>query len=445
MSITFGGLASGLDTESIISSLMKIERAPIDRLQREQAYYRSRLNAFSTLDNRLKSFLTKAQAVDTSDKFSSTEIKTSSNQFLSVTGRADAGVGNYQMTVNALAQQQKDVFAGYASKDETDFGTGNLTLTVGGEAHSIAITSENNSLEGLARAINDANLGVGAAIINDGTDSPYRLVLTGTDTSQTFDLDDSGLVDGSAASLFMVHRQVAQDAEVEIDGIIVKSSSNTIDNAIPGLSLELLKADQAQKTVVDVVTTTNTASSKIKDFVTGYNDIVKFIDSQKSSGWGNDLALRSIKSQLQGFLVKQQGDGALSSLAQLGFETQRDGTIKINETILSKALDENFDDVVNLFAGKSGFEGVAKDMSTYIKNITDPSNGFYAVRKKTTDTSVRTIDQRITSLEARLEQKETNLRAQYSAMEQLISGLNAQGGYLMQQLSNMPTIGGNRK
>lgn len=445
MSITFGGLASGLDTESIVSALMQIERAPIDRLQKEQAYYRSRLNAFSTLDSRLKSFLTKAQAVDSPDKFRSTEIKTSSNQFLTVTGRADAGVGNYQMTVKSLAQQQKDVFAGVASKSEAIFGVGDLMLTVGGEAHSIAITEEDNTLEGLAKAINAAGVGVGATIINDGTDNPYRLVLTGTDTSQTFELDDSGLVGEGAASLSMVHRQNAQDAEVEIDGILVRSSSNTIENAIPGLTIELLKADENQQTAVDVTSTTNVASTKIKDFVTGYNDIVKFIDSQRGSGWGNDLTLRSIKSQLQDSLVRPQGDGAFSSLAQLGFETQRDGTIKINEAVLSKALADNFDDVVNLFAGHSGFDGVAKDVSTYVKNVTDPSNGFYAVRKKTTDTSVRTIDQRITSMEARLEQRERSLRAQYSAMEQLVNGLNAQGSFLMQQMSNMPTIGSSKK
>lgn len=443
MSITFGGLATGLDTESIISALMDIERAPIKRLERDQAYYKSRLSAFSSLDGKLKTLLTRTEDLNSPNKFNTPAVSTSSSEYLSVTARDTAGAGSYQMTVMALAQQQKDVSVGYANKTEAVFGTGNLSLTVGGENHSIAIDAENNSLEGIAQAINDADLGVGATIINDGTESPYRLVLTGSDTSQSFSLGDTGLSGGTAASLAMETSQTAQQAHVVIDGIDVYSNSNTIDNAVAGLSFELLKADPDARTTVGVALDTGAAAKKIKDFAGAYNDIVRFISEQSDSGWGNDPSFRAVKAQLQSFLVSAQGGGAYSSLSQLGFETQRDGTIKVNEARLNEALASDYDGVVRLFTGNGETAGAAVQFSTYLKNATDTSNGFYAGRKKSTDASLRQIDQRILSVEARLEQKEKTLRAQYEAMEQLVSGLSAQGSYLMQQLASVPKIGGN--
>ena len=444
MSITFGGLATGLDTDAIISALMDIEKAPIRRLERDQSYYKNRLNAFSSLDGKLKTFLDRARALDSTNKFNTPAVSTGSQEHLSVTARDTAGTGTYQMTVMALAQQQKDVSQGYHSRSAADFGTGNLNLTVGGESHSIAISEDNNSLEGIAAAINGANLGVSATIINDGTESPYRLVLTGSDTSQTFSLDASGLTGGSAPDFTMATTQAAQQAHVVIDGIDIYSNSNSIDNAIAGLNLELLKADPDARTTVSVSVDTDAAAKKIKDFANAYNDIIHFIGDQRDSGWGNDPSFRSIRGQLQSFLVSPQGGGAYSSLSQLGFETQRDGTVRLNEATLNEALANDYEGVANLFAGTAETQGVAAQFSTYLRNATDSSDGFYAARRSSTNSSIRQIDQRILSLEARLEQKERTLRAQYSAMEQLVSGLNSQGSYLMQQLSAVPKIGGSR-
>lgn len=441
MSITFGGLATGIDTDSIVSALMKIERAPIDRLEKDQAYYKNRLGAFSKLEEKLKAFLAKAEAVDSTTKLNSPAINSTSEDYLAVTARNTAGVGSYQMTVMALAQQQKDVSQGYGSKSDSVFGTGTISLTVGGDVHSLAIDAENNSLEGIAKAVNDANLGVGATIINDGTGFPYRLVLTGDDVSQSFFLDTSGLTGGSETAPAMSTTQAAQQAHLVIDGIDVYANSNTVDSSIPGLTMELLRADPDTATTINISTDKEAAGTKVKEFVSAYNDIITFLAEQKDSGWGNDSAFRSIKGQLQSFLVSSHGSGSFTSLSQLGFETQRDGKVQLNEARFNRAMDDDFAGVVALFAGSGDLSGVSEQFATYLKGVTDGADGIYAGRKKTTDSSIRQIDQRITSLEARMEQKEKTLRAQFTAMEQLVSGLNAQGDYLLQQLANMPTIG----
>lgn len=442
MAITFGGLATGIDTDAIITELMKIERFPIDRLEKDQAYYKNRLNAFSDMDGKLKSFLEKAEAIDTRLELNSPTIRSSSEDYVSVTADSKAQLGSYQLTVLDLAQQQKDVSQGYADKAALTFGTGNLNLTVAGVSSAITIDATNNSLEGIAAAINDAELGVSATIINDGTGTePYRLILTGNSVSDAFSLDTSGLSGGTAAIPTMSNTQVAQQAHFLLDGIDVYSDSNTVDSSVPGLSIELLKADAEATTTINVSTDKDATTEKIKEFVASYNEIVTFIGDQKDASWGNDSAFRSIKRHLQGLLTTPSGGGIYSSLSQIGFETQRDGTVTMNSSTLSAALADDYDGVLSLFSGSEGVEGISTKFATYLENMTDSIDGLYAGRKETTDSNLRRIDQKIINMEARLEQKEKLLRAQFSAMEQLVNGLNAQGGYLMQQLAAMPTMG----
>ena len=442
MSITFGGLATGLDTESIITELMKIERIPIDRLEKDQAYYKNRLDAFSQLDGKLKGFLEKTEAIDTRLELNSPTVKSSSEEYLSATADSKAQLGSYQLTVIDLAQQQKDVSQGYVDKAALTFGTGSLNLTVAGVSTAITIDATNNSLEGIAQAINDAGLGASAAIINDGTSEPYRLVLTGDSASNAFSLDASGLGGGTDVNPTMSNTQVAQQAHILLDGIDVYSDSNSIDSSVPGLSIELLKADSLATTTLNVSTDNEATTEKIKEFVASYNEIITFIGEQKETGWGNDSAFRSIKRGLQNLLVTPQGGGgAYTSLAQIGFETQRDGSITLNSSTLSSALTDDYDAVLSLFSGADGAEGISTKFATYLDTMTDSVNGLYVGRKETTDSNVRRIDQRIMNMEARLEQKEKTLRAQFSAMEELVNGLNAQGGYLLQQLAAMPKIG----
>jgi len=370
-------------------------------------------------------------------------VKSSSEDYLSATVDGNAQLGSYQLTVIDLAQQQKDVSQGYVDKFAADFGTGTINLTVAGVANSITIDSTNNSLSGIAQAINDAGLGVSAAIINDGTAEPYRLVLTGDSVSNDFSLDVLGLNGGSAISPAMTNTQTAQQAHILLDGIDIYSDSNTVDSSVPGLSIELLRADALAVTTLNISTDKESTTEKIKEFVASYNEIITFVGEQKETGWGNDSAFRSIKRNLQNLLVTQVGGGNYSSLSRIGFETQRDGTITMNSSVLTSALTDDYDAVLGLFSGADGNEGISTQFASYLDTMTDSIDGLYAGRKETTESNTRRIDQKIISLEARLELKEKTLRAQFSAMEELVSGLNAQGGYLLQQLAAMPTVGNN--
>ncbi len=436
MAITFSGLSSGLDTASIISELMKIERAPIDRLKKDQAYYNNRLKAFADLEAKMKAFEQKAEAIDTSSELNSSSIRSSSEDYIAVSADGRAQAGSYQLSVVALAQQQKDVSQGYADKTAKTLGTGSISLTVGGTAHSIDIDAEHNSLEGIVSAINDADLGVGATVINDGSGTPYRLVLTGNSVSEAFSLDTSGLSGGTDAGPAMSNTQVAQQGHIRLDGIDIYSDSNKVDDAVRGLSIELMAADENATTTVNVSADSEKTKEKIKEFTDAYNDVVTFISSQKDASWSNDPAFRSVKRQLQNLVTTRIGSGNYSSLSLIGFETQKDGQIVLNDKKLSDALQDDFSSVVSLFAGSGDEEGISARFASYLDEMTDSVDGLHATRKKSTDSNVRRLDKRIEVMESRLEQKEKSLRERFTAMEELVNGLNAQGSYMMQQLSS---------
>jgi len=460
MTIQFGGLATGLDTSTIITQLMNLERLPIARLEADKIWHNNRLAAFTELDNRLRAFADSIKALGNAETLLQRSIKQSSSDYLTASVSSQAMVGgSYQVEVVALAQVQKSVTQdGVASKTSATFGTGTLDLTVGGTSHSIAITAENNSLEGIMRAINDADLGVSASIINDGGANPYRLVLSGKDVNKTFSLDSSGLT-GGTDSLGSINLddgfggtinppvQAATRAHVRIDTIDIYSDSNTLTEAIPGVTLDLMQAKEGSFTTLNVNLDQSGIKSAIQAFAKGYNDVVSFITGQSvineegGGVLGGDSGINAIKRRLQSMLTTPfANDGVFSTLSQLGFKTQKDGTLVVDDKILGDAVGKNLDSIVGLLAGKDGGKGVIAQFQEYLGSMTSSTSGMLQGRKESITNSIKRIDTRIESMEMRLEQRQKVLEAQFSAMETLVSSLNAQSSYLTQQMTAISNI-----
>jgi len=454
MTIQFGGLASGLETSTIIEQLMELERTPVKRLETNKTSLNDRLTAFTELDTRLKSFADKIKNLNYSSTLLQRSAKLSSEEYLSASVNTKATTGaNYQVEVVSLAQVQKSISVdGYASKTSSLLGTGTMKMKVGDKTTNISITSANNSLDGVMKAINDADLGVSAAIINTGAEgAPYSLILTGKDVSKDFSLDTSALSGGADFALDDPV-QAATKAMIKVDTIEITSDSNTLTEAIPGVTLDLLKAEVGKTTTLNINVDKTGIKSTIEAFAEGYNEVISFITSQsviKGEGGGvlgGDASINSIKRRLQNMMTdKSTNSGVFSSLSQLGFETQKDGTLEVNETKLSAAIDKNLDSIVSLMAGEENVTGVATNFKDYLFGMTNSSTGMLKGKKDSISTNLKKIDNKISSVEARLEHRQKTMEAQFSAMEKLVSGLNSQSSYLTQQmdiLSNMMS-GGN--
>lgn len=436
-SVNFGGLATGMDTESIITQLMKLERKPLDRLEGEQSFWKNRQSAFNTLNTRLKTLLSKFEAVDSKGEINAFKATAASSDYYTATAKGTAGAGSYNIEVQSLARQQKDASdQSYASSDDKHFLSG--TLAIG----DTELTIDNDSLANLRDKINAANsgeeaTGVAASIIHDG--SGFRLVLSGTDATKPFSVS---MVDGITAEgsepLTFSTTQTQSLATIVVDGVTITNGSNTFDKAILGVTLTVTKphANPGDNTSLTVATDRSAVKNKIQEIVNAYNGVMTFISEQKSSDWGRDASLTGVRRNLQGLLTTSISDsGSFTTLSQLGVKTQRDGTLTIDSTLLDKAIDEDLAGIDRLLSGTEDSAGIAHQFSSYLKQVTDSSTGLSATRQGSTDRTLKTISGNILAQEARLEKRETLLRAQFTAMEKMVSSLNSQGNYLLQQMN----------
>jgi flagellar hook-associated protein 2 len=276
--------------------------------------------------------------------------------------------------------------------------------------------------------------------------------------ASTFSLDDSGLTGGSTTlgsfnlddgtgTIINPPVQAATRAHIRVDSIDIYSNANTFTEAIPGVTLDLLKAEEGETTTLNINLDKDSIKSTIEAFAKGYNEVMSFItnqsafDGSKGGVLGGDAGINAIKRRLQSMLTQPfANSGSLNTLSQLGFETQKDGTLVVNDKTLSAAIDSNLDSVVSLLAGEENVEGAGTAFKNYLFDMTSSGTGMLKGKKDSIDTNLKRIDTRIVSMEARLEQRQKTMEAQFSAMETLVSGFNAQSSYLTQQmeaLSNM--------
>ena len=457
-SITFGGLATGLDTNALIDSLMEIERIPLDRLETEKKYLNSRLEAFSDFDSKLNELLDAIKDLDTSSELRSYTASPASEEYFSATASGTASAGSYQIEVKSLAVQEKEVAAGVADSTTTTYsGTFTLsidTITASGEPPTYSgsptvteITIEPDStLADIAQAINDSDANVSATIINDGSGStPYRLVITADNAGDSVAVSGTGDLDQANGAILFTQAQAGAEAHILVDGIVdIYNNSNTFTNSLPGVTLTLNKVNTAgESTSLSVNVDTEGVKTKIETLVAKYNAVITFISDQANASWGRDQGLLSTKRRLQNLLVtKIAGTGNLNYLSELGLSTdKKTGTLSIDNSKLTEAIEEDLDSVEKLLVGETDVDGIASLFSTYLDDITDSNYGLLASRKSTTNDSIRRIDNNISIMEARLEKREKTLRAQFDALEQLVSFMNAQSDYISQQLSSINLTG----
>ena len=392
MGITAPGAGSNLDVNSIVSQLMAVERRPLDLLAQREAGYQAKLSAFGTLKGALSAFQSVMQGLSDPAKFQAMKASAADDSILNATanGKGKAVPGSYSLEVEQLAQQQKVASAGFASLSSVvgsgtltiqygtyDSGTNTFSLNSAKAAQTITIDPSNSTLAGVRDAINAANAGVSATIINDGASN--RLVLTAKDTGAANSLritvsdDDGTNIDSSGLSQLafdptatagagknLTQVQAAQDAKLQIDGISISKPSNTITDAIEGLTLNLLKANAGSPTTLDVTRDSVGVKSSVEAFVKAFNSINQTLKDlggyNAATGKGGilqgDSTALSIQRGIRAALTAAVGQdpGGFTSLSQIGVAFQKDGTLALDSTRLQTAIDSGFDQIGGLFA-----------------------------------------------------------------------------------------------
>lgn len=380
-----------LDIDSIVSRLMTIEQRPLLLLAKNEASYQARLSAFGTLKGALSRFQSVASVLAESSRFQAYKATSSDATTLAVSASGAATAGTYGVEITQLAQAQKLAAAGQAST-ATAIGSGTLTFefgTISGGTFdpdtgrytgatftgngdgvkTVTIDPSNNTLSGIRDAINRANIGVTASIVNDGDpDSPYRLVLSsqrsGSDNSIKITVTgDAGLENllahDPAGTQNLSETVSAKNAILKIDGLSVSSRTNTVTDAIPGVTLNLLKTTISPVTV-SVMHDASGVQSAIEGFVDAYNDLVKTLrdltaynpETRQPSALTGDSTAQAIQRRIQSvFNSLLSGiNGSYTRLAHIGIAFRSDGTVAIDSEKLQNAITADSGNVAALFA-----------------------------------------------------------------------------------------------
>jgi len=450
--LSSAGIGSGLDVNSIVSQLMVLERRPLDVLQQKKEDIDSRISAYGNLKSALSTFQDAMQQLSTPAALKIFTATSGNDSVFTATASETAAASTFGIEVIRLAERHK-----FASNEELD------TYTVGGKnndaleiqvgsdpANTLTVDlSTARTFSAIKDAINGdpANPGVTASIVF-GNNGNQKLVVTAADSGSANELSFSYL--GKVKASDFGFQEVSNsggnaallDAEIEVDGYAVTRGSNTIDDVITGVTIDLHSADKNTVYALDIERDTTAVADNVQAFADAYNEIQTAIDGLRDNELATDSLLFSIENGLRNIMNSPASGlpSGLSYLGEIGVTFSREGVLTVDAADVESALTNDFNAVSELFSTTG--QGFANRLDTLVDGWL-AIDGLIDGRTDSLDSSKRLLETREESLEYRMSQIEARLFAQFSQLDTLISGLQSTSSFLTQQLSQLPTYGNN--
>jgi flagellar hook-associated protein 2 len=445
--ISVGGLATGLDTNSIIDKLVSLERRPVALLEQQIAAIQATKSSVSSVQSKLATLRGAAQALGTTDDVLIRTAKSSDESVVSAVAGAGAARGAVEITVGRLARGSvAGATVGVASATATVAGgAGTFELQVGsGAVQSVAVDGT-TTLQGLADAINGLGAGVTATAVNLGTSATpdYRLEIV----SQSTGASSTVTVTHDGTTLGVQTTQAGLDAQFTVAGFAgtFTRETNTFSDVLAGVTFNLNDVGTSTVTVSD---DPDKIVDQIKSLVTSFNDLVSFVAGESNVTETKDKSDVSVgtlatDSTVKGLLTRlhdvfsQSLTGASTkyvNLSSLGLATQQDGTIKLDEAKLRAAVSDNPNAVAQVFAGNGTATGVANDLATIIGDATG-AGGLLAKHTTSLDDQIRSLQNDVDAGQRRVDAFQEDLIQQFTALESLVSGLQSQSGFVLSAIA----------
>lgn len=366
------GISSGVLTSDLIEKLSSAEREPVElRLDRKEEEVQAKLSAIGKLRSALTDLRLPSRVLSNADSLRSLTANSSSSA-LTATVSGKATTGSYSVDITDLAQAHALKTNGYADKSVTTLGTGTLTFSVGGKTTNVTIDSSNNTLEGIAKAVNaQSDSGVNASVINTGSnfvlvfasketglDNAINITVSDGDGNNT---DTSGL--SQLASANLTESSAAKDAAFTINGVPITRSTNSVTDVIDGVTLNLASKTSGSAFSLTIANDDEAIVGRLNDFIEKFNSLKTLSNElteynstnpSESGMFLGDATLRSINGQIRGILgqiVPGLSGSKVRSLSEVGISTDKEtGLLSLDENVFKAKLTSNTDDVIGLFA-----------------------------------------------------------------------------------------------
>jgi flagellar hook-associated protein 2 len=460
-SISNLGVGSGLDLNSLLTSMTKAESAPLTAIQKQQASYTSKLSAYGQLNGAISALQTAAAALAKPALFLGVTANSTASDVLTATALSSAQSGSYAVNVTQLSQAQSLATTGVAST--ATYGAATVTFgfgTVAGAVFTEDGTARNDSVDiavgstlaDIAKAINaKTTLGATASVINNGDPTkPNQLVLTSKRTGETSvmkvtvtgDANLSTLLtyDPTAAPNLQMHQTAAaRNTNLTVNGIPITSATNTVAGAVQDVTMLVAKLGAS---TLSVQSDTASVETAVSTFVTAYNSLQSMatkltaFDATSKSGAVllGDSTLRNIEVRIRSVLSSAQAadSSGLTTLSQIGVSVQKDGTLMVDSTKLTAAIGSNLSGVAYLFSGGSGVGGYGTQLSSLLTGFND-TNGMLTTATKGMNKSLAELGKQYDGTSERIDATIARYKAQFTQLDVMISSMNQTSSYLKQQ------------
>ena len=475
-SISSTGIGSGLDVAGLITKMMAVESRPLTALKTQASTLGNQLSTVGKLQAYFAALQTQSNALTSAALWTATTATSTDPAAVSVSTSNDAVTGSHAVVVSRLAAGQTLSSTAFTN---SAFGAGSLTIELGSYGSGtpaagfsakagsspVTINLASTSLSGLRDQINAAGAGVTASIVSDAAGARLSLRSKDSGAENAFriiaseDIDDGDPATGLSALTFdasmvgspMLRTTSAANAELSVDGIALSSPSNTLNNVVDGLSLNLRKTTTSEVTVT-VASDTASVKTAITGFVSAFNTLAGFIASQTAYSAGSksggalqgDQATLALQRQLR--QVINEGSSASSSwsrLSDIGITMQADGTLAADNAKLDNAAAHLTELSKLLITDGSG--SADSGFARRFKRLADAalsSDGMFATRTASIQAWTTRNSKSQEAMQKRLDQTQARLQAQYSALDSQMANLNALSTYMTQQItqSNKSTL-----
>jgi flagellar hook-associated protein 2 len=434
-----GGIGTGLNVQELVSQQLQVDSAPLTQLQNEQTTLNSQNAALSTIGSDLSALQTAVNNLtDFNGALNSQQTTSSDNAILTASADSTAVPTVHNIVVKTLAST-----SAYYTSPTTLPATGNTSLATGGsftvqagsKSATITINTTNNTLAGLATAINNSAVGsaVTATVVQDSTGARLAIVSNTSGAAGDFTITDTG----NSTGLSFIKPVTGANATLTVDGVPISSASNTVSGVLQGVVLNLAGANPGETVSLSVQPSTSQATIAINQFVTAYNQVISDLNAQTAvnptTGNGGVLGTDSTLGLIQDELfnaVNTTGSGSIANLGSIGINLQNDGTIQVDSSTLSNALGSNFSAVQSFF--QSTTSGAGQALSSALINLTDPTQGPVALDQQGISNNLNDLSNQISQIDANLAQEQQTLTAKYSAVNVVLQQLPL----LQQQISS---------
>lgn len=445
------GVGSGLPLETLLQGLQNSENVKLTAIDKQRIAAKDRITAYGSVQNALSSLNTAMLALGDPAGFGTVKTTVSGSDF---TASADPNTvtGDFTVSVSSLAKSQVLTSAGQASKStpimDASGTPGSINFTIAGKVTTVDLSSTDGSLASIMSAINsNSALGVRASIVNDGTATPYHLMLTPSNTGTAAAITDitttgnnalQSVIGYGAGGAGLTQSQPATDAKLKFNGVDITSASNTVTGVMSGLTLNLA-SNSGQDQKLSIARDDATTTKKINDFVTAYNSVISQVKqqtaydqaSQTKSPLTGDSVILTIQRRING-MIQIQGSGAIPTLSSMGIKSNPpDGSLSVDSAKLATALANNNSEVKSLFQGTNGIVAYAKRLDADLNG----SSGAITAAKKSTQTQIRNLTNDYNTMSDRIDASMNVYRNQFTALDALVAQMNGTTSYLTNQLN----------